>query len=146
MQEYRLDREQLYAWGIRVTAIRSAILTKAKTFMEQVDIQGLQQQPSNKLCGLSLSTRKTNPANLPTKELLKLDREDRVPNKRWKKRTLKQLDANERIAIVHDYLCIGFKQADVAVHHQVSPLLVSRLTKALRKDYGAIQNLREKET
>ena len=62
-----------------------------------------------------------------------------------KKRQLKQLGADERIAIVHAYLKELRSMKDIAAERHISPALVGRLVKRYTSDDTMINKLRKKE-
>ena len=67
------------------------------------------------------------------------------PARKYRKRTLKELNTYDRASIVHDNLVDLRSQEDVARQHRVSKTLVSRLAKTLRKNHNALKELQAKE-
>ena len=110
-----------------VTKVRQALLEKALKEKEANSVHG--SLPIGSLEGRSRknSTRKTNPLGRSEAEERLFAQAEVVPSRKYKKRHLKTLTANERAAIVHGYLVECLSQQDVARRHRVSTSMVGRL-------------------
>ena len=100
LKQYHLTQEQLREYGIRLTQIRKGFIDQAGLCFQpkQLEQQALVMIRSRK--GLAHSTKARDLFGHSELEYRQLEREEKYHRGKMKRRNLRQLDADECVAIV----------------------------------------------
>ena len=89
-----------------------------------------------------MSTASRSADGISEKERRELQAIEVIPAGKYKKRHLKQLDANERTSIIYSSLIDHNSNKDIACRYRISAALVSRLISSLKKNPTMLTKLR----